>query len=358
MRDFKKEFPVLGQYTYLNTAYAGLMYESLMEWRQEQDFDYLIKGSIYREQHHLFEETVRKAVSNFFNCRSECVSLIPNFSYAFNTLLHGLQHKKRVLLLENDYPSVNDPFERGNFETVYTKIDENLEENIKKSVETENPDILALSIVQYINGIKIDLSFLKELKKEFPSLLIVADGTQFCGTEEFDFDNSGIDILGASGYKWMLSGYGNGFMLFKKNVIEEIFSNDITAAKSTEKYAVHQTHLMTHFEPGHLDIMSFGSLLFSIQFLQSVGIKNIAEHNRMLGNKARQKLNEAGLLEQSVTKRKEHSSIFNIRGDARLFSKLRSNYILCAQRGGGIRVSFHFYNTEKDLNTLLLHLRN
>ncbi|XLS29915.1 aminotransferase class V-fold PLP-dependent enzyme [Flavobacteriaceae bacterium M23B6Z8] len=357
MRDFKKEFPVLSQYTYLNTAYAGLMYESLMEWRQEQDFDYLIKGSLYRDQHHLFEDTVRKEVGEFFNCSHERVALAPNFSYAFNTIVNGLQHKKKVLLLQNDYPSVNNPFERGNFEIVYVEIGADMEEHIAEVVEKEKPDILALSIVQYINGIKIDLSFLKTLKKDFPSLLIIADGTQFCGTEEFDFDNSGVDILGASGYKWMLSGYGNAFMLFKQHAIETLYPTNFEHVHPSEKYSVYQTHLMNHLEPGHLDTLSFGSLLFSLRFLKSIGMESIALHHKTLGAQVRERLGEAGLLEDAVMKRKEHSTIYNIKGDDKLFSKLRSNYILCARRGDGIRVSFHLYNTEKDLNTLLLHLR-
>ncbi|WP_340200241.1 aminotransferase class V-fold PLP-dependent enzyme [Ascidiimonas sp. W6] len=357
MRDFKKEFPVLSQYTYLNTAYSGLMQTSLVEWRQEQDFDYLFKGSLYREQHHTFIEKVRKGVGDFFNCKPSHVSLIPNFSYAFNTLLSGLGVRKKVLLLENDYPSINEPVERGDFEVVYAKIDENLEENIGEAVSTYQPDIFVFSIVQYINGIKIDFPFLKQLKIEHPNLLIIADGTQFCGTSEFDFENSGIDILLASAYKWLLSGYGNGFMLFKKNSIPEVFANHFTKQTSSGQFSIHQMHLMNHFEPGHLDTKSFGSLLFSIQFLQSIGMKSITSQIKLLSDKAKEKLIELELLEEAVVKRKDHSSIFNIRGDSKLFSKLQSKYILCAQRGSGIRVSFHFYNTEKDLNTFLLNLR-
>ncbi|MEX0362300.1 MAG: aminotransferase, partial [Allomuricauda sp.] len=39
---------------------------------------------------------------------------------------------------------------------------------------------------------------------------------QFCGTQEFNFEESGIDVLGASAYKWLLAGYGNGFFLVKE----------------------------------------------------------------------------------------------------------------------------------------------
>jgi selenocysteine lyase/cysteine desulfurase len=356
MLDFKKEFPVLTKYTYLNTAYSGLMHQSLTAWRRRHDLDYLEGGSLYRENHHNFTEQVRASVGGFFNCNTECVSLVPNFSFAFNTLLAGLGSRRKVLLLNNDYPSVNLPFQRGDFEICYAAINENLEDNIGKAVARHKPDILALSIVQYINGIKIDLSFLKKLKEAYPKLMIIADGTQFCGTEFFDFENSGIDIIGASAYKWMLAGYGNGFMLFKKEIIPELFGVAFTK-NNTKQFSTYQTHLMNYFEPGHLDSLSFGSLLYAIQFLTSAGQEKIASKINMLSSKAKQKLSELGLLEKVVLQRDNHSGIFNIKGDFTLFNHLKANNILCSQRGNGIRVAFHFYNSEKDLNVLVSHLK-
>src|SRR5690606_34964378 len=115
------------------------------------------------------------------------------------------------LLLKEDYPSLNWPFETRGFPREYVEIDENLEEKIRDRVKGGKIDVLALSLVQWVNGVMIDLEFLRQLKEEFPQLLILADGTQYLGMEEFDFGASGIDILGASAYKWLLAGYGNGF---------------------------------------------------------------------------------------------------------------------------------------------------
>ena len=75
-----------------------------------------------------------------------------------------------------------------------------------------------MTIVQYINGFLIDINFLKKLKKKCPQLLIIADGTQFCGTKDLNFEKSPFDVLISSGYKWLYSGYGNGFILLKKKL--------------------------------------------------------------------------------------------------------------------------------------------
>ncbi|WP_340075376.1 aminotransferase class V-fold PLP-dependent enzyme [Leptobacterium sp. I13] len=354
---FQKDFPVIGNYTYLDTAASGLLYERLMEWRQEHDIDFLIGGSLFREEHHALLESIRGTVGKFFNCSSERVSLIPNFSFGFTTLLNGLDKKQKVLLLKNDYPSINWQVEAAGYKTCYVTIDECVEERIKIAVEKEQPDILALSLVQYINGIKIDLGFLKSLKEAHPDLLIVADGTQYCGTEIFDFEASGIDVLGASGYKWLLGGYGNGFMFFKEAAIKKIYPDSFEKESRITDFSSIQCHLMNHFEPGHQDTLNYGSLQFSLKYLSEIGLKPIEEHLKHLSITAKQKLEALGLLEEAIVKRAHHSTIFNMKGDEELFNRLRNNAIICSQRGSGIRVSFHFYNTEKDLNRLLLQLR-
>ena len=63
------------------------------------------------------------------------------------------------------------------------------------------------------------------------------------------------------------------------------------------------------------------------------------------------------LLEESVIKRKAHSSIFNIKGGEKLFQYLKSKNIIVSQRGEGIRVSFHYFNTEKELDFLIKELK-
>ncbi|MFT6797588.1 MAG: cysteine desulfurase/selenocysteine lyase, partial [Maribacter sp.] len=52
-------------------------------------------------------------------------------------------------------------------------------------------------------------------------------------------------------------------------------------------------------------------------------------------------------------KREAHSTIFNIKGDTALFKKLLENDVLCAQRGNGIRLGFHFYNTLNEIDEIV-----
>lgn len=354
MEKIRNQFPILRQYTYVNTPVFGPLYDDLLEWRQEHDLDFLLKASRMRNSTMETLSATRTTVGSYFDCKRENVALVNNFSTALNMFLEGLNNTQKVLLLENDYPSVNWPFASRGFPITYAKIDQHLEANIRETVEKENVAILALSVVQWQNGIKIDLDFLKDLKRDHPDLLIIADGTQFLGTTNFSFENSAIDVIGASAYKWLLAGYGSGFMLFKDSVKDrcEVRTIGFNAANAVlENHA--DVRFAKRFEPGHLACLNFGSLNFSLNFLESIGKGNIEAHNRKLSSKAKREFTELALLQDAVVLRENHSTIFNIKGDDALFQHLTENDVVCAQRGDGIRFGFHFYNTERDLDAIV-----
>ncbi len=354
MEHIRKEFPALRQNIYTNTAVYGPLYDALLDWRQNHDLDFLLKASEMRGKSLETIADTRTAVGEFFGCKRENVALVTNFSSGLNMLLEGMDVKQKVLMLENDYPSVNWPFESRDFETVFVKIDENLEERIRKVVKKEAISVLALSVVQWQNGIKIDLGFLKDLKKENQDLIIIADGTQFCGTANLNFEDSGIDILGASGYKWLLAGYGNGFVLIKEAIKDRFSLKTIGfSATNVNPSKKNTLRFAKRFEPGHLSCLNFGSLKFSLDFLAGIGKDKIEAQNEVLSQKAKKEFSELGLLKDNVALRKGHSTIFNIKGDDKLFEQLSNNNIICSQRGSGIRLSFHFYNTEKEIDTIV-----
>lgn len=358
MKNLRKPFPVLEQYIYFNTAASGLLSEQVFDYRQEHDLDFLISASILKEKQGKVLAGVRETVGSFFNCAPNRVALVPNFSYGFNTVLEGLDKKSKVLLLRNDYPSINWAVISREFPVTYAEIDSRVEENIKKAFRENRPDVFAFSIVQYINGIKLSIPFLSDLKREYPETLFVADGTQFCGTEQFDFDSSGLDVLICSSYKWLNAGYGNAFILFHGTAPEKIAPKTSGFNSLQGKYKEHEGNFIGKFEPGHQDTHNYGSLKVALNLLKEIGMNTVEERVNNLGAFARAGLSRLGLLEKIVEERREHSSILNIRGDDKLYNLLRSNHILSSQRGDGIRLSFHYFNTEEEIEQLFKILSN
>ena len=269
-------------------------------------------------------------------------------------VLDGLPEGQKIVLLKNDYPSVNWPVETRDFDVCYAEIDENLERNIEEAVVKHRPEVFMFSMVQWLNGVKIDFEFLRKLKSYHPNLLLLADGTQYLGTEDFNFAESAIDVMAASTYKWLTAGYGNGFLMIKEAARNRIFPKTIgfNSAERFESEAT-ETAYMKHFEPGHLDTLNYGSLEQSILFVKSLGKERLYENIKSLSSKAKLRFAEKGLLKNEILLRENHSSIFNLKGDEVMFQKLKENNIIASLRGGGIRVGFHYYNNEDDLEKLL-----
>ncbi|RYD80999.1 MAG: aminotransferase class V-fold PLP-dependent enzyme [Sphingobacteriales bacterium] len=351
--NFETEFPVLKDYTYLNTAYSGLLSTSIANWRREHDQLFAAGGSNFRIENGFVINDLRENLSGFFGSKKENTFLVPNFSFGFNTFLSGLDESTRFLILREDYPSISYPVTSSGFEYKEVAIDENIEQSIHESIKNSKPSVFALSLVQYISGYRINPEFIKELKASYPDLLIVADGTQFCGTMKFNFAESGLDALISSGYKWLSGGFGNGFVILSDQMRSAIFQKKKSFAMPSAPFLAGRDILSLCFEPGHTDTLNFGTLNQSLLYLQKVGIDFIEKHTQQLTQKARTEFYSRGLLDEQVLRRETQSTIVNLPLGKELTARIESAGILCSARGSGIRFSFHFYNTEKDLNNLL-----
>ena len=350
--NFSSVFPILKNCTYLNTAYSGLLSVDIAGWRAIHDGEFVSGGSSFREKNKNLINQLRSKLSSIFDSKEENTFLVTNFSIGFNTVLNGINRKHRFLLLKEDYPSIICPVTSMGFEHCEIAIDDKLEENILNAIENFKPTIFAFSMVQYISGFRMDGTFLKKLKATYPNLLLVADGTQFTGTTAFNFSLSGLDAIVGSGYKWLLGGYGNGYVFLSEQLREELYQDRKNATISATTIN-NKNYLSLCFEPGHLDTLNFGSLHQSLHYLQSLGMDYIEKTNQQLCQSARTAFYSRGLIPDWMFNREEQSTIINLPLETETINKLNAAGIMSSKRGAGLRISFHFYNTGEDLNRFL-----
>jgi len=341
----KAFYPLLTNTTYLNTAYVGLMSNQLAEFRRSHEEFYLKNGGDqYKMKAYDDLDSMHQHFASFFGLTSDRCFGTSNFSAGIRTALSFLPKKMKVLLIEEDYPSLTDAFKEEGFDSAKIAMQSQIEDAIKEKLKSEKFEVLALSIVQYTSGLLIDQEYLFRLKKEYPSLIIIGDGTQFLGAHPFHFDKSPFDLVAGSGYKWLLGGFGNGIVMLSKAFV----------AMTSQKVE----SIRERFFNGHFNILGMASLDFAIRELFQNDFQSLVKEKAALSEEAKNQLIADEFLPQWVGERTFHSSIFNISGGQELFTFLQKNNIRCVQRGSGVRVSFHFYNTEKDLKKLLRTLRS
>ena len=340
----KAYYPLLTNTTYLNTAYVGLMSTQLAEFRRSHEEFYLKNGGDqYKMKAYDDLDSMHQSFASFFGLTPDRCFGTSNFSTGIRTALSFLPKKMRILLIEEDYPSLTDAFKEEGFDSAKIPMQPQIEEAINEKLKSEKFEILALSIVQYTSGLFIDQEYLFRLKKEYPSLIIIGDGTQFLGAHQFNFDKSPFDLVAGSGYKWLLGGFGNGIVVLSKAFV---------AMTSQKVESIREC-----FFNGHFNILGMASLDFAIRELVQNDFQSLVKEKAALSREVKNQLIADEFLPQWVGERSTHSSIFNIKGGEELFAFLQKHNIRCVQRSSGVRVSFHFYNTENDLDKLLKTLK-
>jgi len=351
--NFSEQFPILKEYTYLNTANSGLLAVDVANWRRNHDVNFIQGGSEFRaNSHHVFE-ALRGNFSESFGVKNSNVFLSPNFSTGFHSVLNGLSKNHRVLLLADEYPSLSYPVKSFGFDYLEVAIDQDFEYNIIKSIEEFKPTIFAFSFVQYISGLQMQSNFIKELRSTYPELILIADGTQFLGTSRFSFIDSGLDALIGSGYKWLLGGYGNGYIFLSDRIKEKLYQNRQSALLPNAPFLSGRDHLSLNLEPGHLDSMNFGTLNQGLLYLKGIGFDKIEQDVKHLSSLARTELAKKGFIPEWMNERIEQSPIISLPLNQDQVNQLNGAKILASPRGTGTRISFHLYNNENDLDRLL-----
>lgn len=353
MMDFKSYFEIPSSITYLNTPGNGLLPKSSHLWRRTRDIEFFDVSTDFRDQQPAFQKMVKNNFSKLFNCSADRLFLLPNFSFGYNTLLEGIDKSLKFALIEEDYPSLNYPVISRGFDYSIIPVSVDLEEQIYQHIVEKATDVLVLSIVNYIHGLKIDSEFIKKLKNDFPDLLIIADATQYLGTESFDFENSGFDAVGGSGYKWMMAGFGNGYMMISEQMKSILYTQARTKEMPKEAMWQHKSLWDIYFEPGHQDTLSHGTLNESVLFFQKVDLHQVKNYLNGLSDHAYRIFEERNWLLPFISGRSSRSTLINLQINPAFYPLLLERGIKCFPRGTGIRIGIHIYNTKEDINRLV-----
>lgn len=352
--NYKKYFDIPAEIVYLNTPKNGLIPRAHGQWRKQWDEAFFDAAGDLRNQQPDFIQSVKKGFSELFNCPAELLYLVPNFSFGYNVLLDGLPKGLKYAILEDDYPSVNYAIQSRGFTYELIEVHKgNLEENILKVIRNAKVDVLCLSIVQYISGLKIDLAFIQQLKKDNPDLLIIGDATQYLGTEAFNFQDSGFDAVAGSGYKWLMAGFGNGYVMLAEGLHSILYAIARQRPAPTEPMLAHKPIIDLYFEPGHQDTLTYGTLAQSVHFYKELNINNIEEYLKQLQDYAYQLFEERGWLLPVVKDRAIRSSLINLQVPQEIYPLLEQQGIKCFPRGTGIRIGLHLYNDKSDVDRLV-----
>ncbi len=347
------------QSIYLNTAGTGLLSAEAIHaakgFLEQAALNSTTAFHIWME-HNLPE--LRKDAATLFDANENEVAFLPNFSFALSSVLQGLSGKlKKVLLYDADYPSLNMPFEVGNFDIYKVKDTDGFHIPTKfiiEKIQQEKIEIVALSHVQFLTGFKVDIETIGNFCKE-NGVIFIVDGTQTMGTTPVSFKQLSADVLIGSSYKWLNGGPGSATLLIKKDFIEK-YPPAIAGFGSLDKSDGKDwkyTPSNLSFEPGHLNPTGLLQLHEGIKQKLRMGLEEISQHNSKLIKQLHDGLLKTSfdIIGKEDLENRLHILIF--KASQQVADRLQDAGFSITWRKNTIRVSPHYYNTEEEIDSFL-----
>ncbi len=313
------------------------------------------------------EARLREQCRSLLNAAAaEDIALLKNTSEALSVVAHGLawQAGDNVVISDQEFPSNRIVWQSLQDQGVETRRADltrgaSPEQALEACMDARTR-LLAVSSVQYASGLRLDLDQLGTLCRE-RGVLFCVDAIQSLGALPLDVQTCGADFVLADAHKWLLGPEGCAVFYVKPQAREKL---------RLRQYGWHmvEDHLdfsrqdwqvaasARRFECGSPNMLGIHALSASLALLAEVGMEEVAA--RVLSN-SRYLMEALGDLPgiEILTPRQpgRYAGIVTFRhqrvNPAEVQRRLLASNVICAQRGGGVRFSAHFYVTQSQLTT-------
>ena len=358
--NIRKRFPVTKDTVYLNTAAAGPLAESTAKAAAFYYEQMMNDGDVHWDEWLARREEVRAQVATFINAEPEEIGFTTNTSSGMNLIVDALEKHGEVISCDLEFPVTTIPWMHRRIPVHIVKTVEGVArtEDLRAAMN-ERTGVLSLSYVQYSNGFRSDLEEFAEIKGRHA---LVVNASQAAGVFEIDVKRMKIDALCATGHKWMLSGYGSGFVYISKELLAASRPRSIGWLSVRDPYGdrnneVHLRHdLSARAELGCPHFAGIFALGASIEMMQSIGVSNIEARALELNRKLTSRLNQIGwkvLSPLGDEKFRSAETLVAAANPPEVVHRLAQEKILVTEKPQGFRVSTDFFNNEDDIERLI-----
>ena len=302
----------------------------------------------------------------FIGARSEEIAFTHSTSEGMNIVAHLLAHRGHAISNDLEFPSSNLPWinKRADMTIVQSQNGMVPLERIRKAIGRKTRTIIT-SHVQYSTGFKQDLEALSKICNE-KNLYLVVNATQSIGALNFDVSKLGVDFTVGNGHKWLLSSFGIGTLYIQSKLLEETGLNPPFFSQFGQKdreyfdnRKIRMSKDASKFELSTPHFPNIIALKAAVKYISNIHILRIEERIHYLTQYLIDRLAELKIQILSPLANIHRSAIivFKSRSPDHLVAYLAKRRIIVSARGGGIRVSPHFYNDEGDIDRLILALK-
>src|SRR2546423_10415355 len=360
----RAEFPVTENYAYLNSAGAGPVSRRVAEaaaqlYRETQE-----SGDRLWEVWLARREEARAAVARLINAEPDEIGFTTNTSTGMNLIVDALEGARDVVSCELEFPTSTIPWmHRGARVRLVKAIDGVVRtEDLLASAGDES--VVCVSHVQFSNGLRMPL---EEIGKNKGRRAFVVNASQSAGVLPVDVKRMKIDALCSAGHKWMLAGYGSGFVYLSRELLERTRPRAISWMSGEDPFAMRNDSYDVRGDaaaraeigcPHFAGIFALGE---SARHLLEIGTDRIEQRALALNRRMTERLTAAGwkvlspLRDESL---RSAETLVEADDPRRVVKHLAQNNVAVTIKPEGFRAATHFFNDDEDIARLVSALED
>ncbi|MEP6741554.1 MAG: aminotransferase class V-fold PLP-dependent enzyme [bacterium] len=362
--EIRKQFPVTEKSVYLNTAAAGPLPRTTSDAASDYYRQMMNDGDIHWDEWLAKREEVRNKVAAFINAEPDEIALTTNTSSGMNVIIDALENHGEVISCDLEFPVSTLPW-------MNRRIPIHLVKSVEGQVHLQDirdamnvrTGVICLSHVQFSNGFRSDLEELGDAKGGHS---FVVNAAQSAGAFAIDVKRMKIDALCSTGHKWMLSGYGSGFVYLsrelmahsKPHAIGWLSLQDPFTMRNDEAHLRHDAAARAELGcPHYGGIFALGA---SVDLIAGIGIENVEARALELNRYLTDRLLDHGwqvLSPIGDERTRSAETLVAAHNQDELVAKLARQKIIVTEKPKGIRVATDFFNNEADIDQLIAALR-
>jgi selenocysteine lyase/cysteine desulfurase len=222
--------------------------------------------------------------------------------------------------------------------------------------------IVPATHVCFRNGHRTDIAALTRMAHLHGALVLV-DDYQRTGSAPLDVHALDVDFLVTGCLKYLVAAAGIAFLYVRRDLVERLEPMFTGWFGRVNPFAFRIDEIdwpasATRFESGTPPVVNAYLAIAALDLLDRIGYQNIGEHVAGLVERFRSAAEAAGFVVRTPPERERRGPLVVIQCvDApALVSRLAGRGIIASSRGNGLRVSFHAYNDESDVDAVMAAL--
>lgn len=307
-------------------------------------------------------EAVRASAARLVGAATEEVAFVASTSDGLSAIATAIDWRPgdSVVAVDGEFPANVYPWwalERVGVATrLAAPVEGRLTVDAIAALVDDTTRVVSVSAVDFVTGQRRPLAAIGELCRR-RGILFCVDAIQALGALRIDVERDGIDALAADGHKWLCAPEGCGVLYVSRRWLERLVPQRIgwKSVVDASRYLPYHFELKADaqkFECGSLNFLAIHALGAALDLAFDVGVDAIETRVLAVTTLLRAALAERGLELVSPPDVAERSGITTVRvsepPDA-VVRRMRAEGVLASPRGGGVRLSPHFYCSEDDV---------